>query len=259
MPAIAGGRPRDRDGADGERARGRMPRQPERHAGSDGKAAHSARPWLGRTRSTRRWRALRRSRPRSRRREVDGLTYREVVCVTTIHGGLAGNVVPDLFERTSTTATRPHRARRPRRRCARCCPVRRRGRRRRAARPRARRHPLVERLAARLARAPPEAGVDGRRGVRRERRGRRQLRPGRPGVRSPGRRAGRRRERCSAPTRCCARSCGRSRRRRTQGAVVHLHRGPGRRTYPFVEIDAEGARSWTGVEVIDLSSATRAR
>jgi succinyl-diaminopimelate desuccinylase len=61
-----------------------------------GRAAHSARPWLGDNAIHAAIEAL---APLAdlpiRDVEVDGLVFREVVSVTTIHGGIAGNVVPD--------------------------------------------------------------------------------------------------------------------------------------------------------------------
>ncbi len=64
-----------------------------------GRAAHSARPWLGDNAihaAVRALAAVAASAPRDV--DVGGLTYREVVSVTTIKGGLAPNVVPDLVE-----------------------------------------------------------------------------------------------------------------------------------------------------------------
>jgi succinyl-diaminopimelate desuccinylase len=61
-----------------------------------GRAAHSARPWLGRNAIHRLADAigpLTRLEPRDV--EIDGLVYREVASVTMIEGGIAGNVVPD--------------------------------------------------------------------------------------------------------------------------------------------------------------------
>jgi succinyl-diaminopimelate desuccinylase len=61
-----------------------------------GRTAHSARPWLGENAIHAAVRALApvaASAPRDV--TIDGLTYREVVSVTTIEGGLAANVVPD--------------------------------------------------------------------------------------------------------------------------------------------------------------------
>ncbi len=64
-----------------------------------GRAAHSARPWLGDNAIHAAIEAL---GPVAdlpiRDVEIDGLVFREAVSVTTIHGGLAGNVVPDRVE-----------------------------------------------------------------------------------------------------------------------------------------------------------------
>lgn len=64
-----------------------------------GEAAHTARPWLGRNAIHAAIEAL---GPLSdlppRDVEIDGLIYREVVSVTSIEGGIAGNVVPDRAE-----------------------------------------------------------------------------------------------------------------------------------------------------------------
>jgi succinyl-diaminopimelate desuccinylase len=61
-----------------------------------GRAAHSARPWLGDNAIHAAIEAL---APLAdlpiRDVEIDGLVFREVVSVTTIEGGIAGNVVPD--------------------------------------------------------------------------------------------------------------------------------------------------------------------
>jgi succinyl-diaminopimelate desuccinylase len=61
-----------------------------------GRAAHSARPWLGDNAIHAAIEAL---APLAdlpvRDVDVDGLVFREVVSVTTIEGGIAGNVVPD--------------------------------------------------------------------------------------------------------------------------------------------------------------------
>lgn len=63
----------------------------------DGLAAHSARPWLGKNAIHEAVRGLQRiaSAP-IRDVELEGLTFREVVSVTTISGGVANNVIPDL-------------------------------------------------------------------------------------------------------------------------------------------------------------------
>jgi succinyl-diaminopimelate desuccinylase len=66
-----------------------------------GRTAHSARPWLGENAIHAAVRALSQvaaSAPRDV--TIDGLTYREVVSVTTIEGGLAANVVPDRVRAT---------------------------------------------------------------------------------------------------------------------------------------------------------------
>jgi succinyl-diaminopimelate desuccinylase len=64
-----------------------------------GEAAHTARPWLGRNAIHAAVEAL---GPLSdlppRDVDIDGLIYREVVSVTSIEGGIAGNVVPDRVE-----------------------------------------------------------------------------------------------------------------------------------------------------------------
>jgi succinyl-diaminopimelate desuccinylase len=64
-----------------------------------GRAAHSARPWLGDNAIHAAVEAL---APIAdlpiRDVDVDGLVFREVVSVTTIAGGVAGNVVPDRVE-----------------------------------------------------------------------------------------------------------------------------------------------------------------
>jgi succinyl-diaminopimelate desuccinylase len=61
-----------------------------------GRAAHSARPWLGENAIHASLAALAPIAARPVRDvEIDGLTYREVVSVTRIDGGIAGNVVPD--------------------------------------------------------------------------------------------------------------------------------------------------------------------
>jgi succinyl-diaminopimelate desuccinylase len=64
-----------------------------------GRAAHSARPWLGENAIHAAVRALSTVAAQEPHDvDVGGLTYREVVSVTMIHGGLAANVVPDLVE-----------------------------------------------------------------------------------------------------------------------------------------------------------------
>ena len=64
-----------------------------------GRSAHSARPWLGENAIAAAVRALApvvELEPRDV--DVDGLRFREVLTVTTIQGGIATNVVPDLVE-----------------------------------------------------------------------------------------------------------------------------------------------------------------
>jgi succinyl-diaminopimelate desuccinylase len=64
-----------------------------------GAAAHSARPWLGRNaihEAVRAFAGIAAGAPVDV--TVDGLTYREVIGVTTIEGGVAGNVVPDRVD-----------------------------------------------------------------------------------------------------------------------------------------------------------------
>ena len=155
------------------RARARMPRQPERHGGRSRARRRTppGRGWAG-TRSTPR-------SPRSRRSptcpirdvEVDGLTYREVASVTAIEGGVATNVVPDRatahvnfrYAPTHTPAEAERRLREllghPERDG--------RDRGQRPARPGARREPAGGAAPdRRRSRRRPEASVDARRGVR---------------------------------------------------------------------------------------------
>jgi succinyl-diaminopimelate desuccinylase len=62
----------------------------------EGVAAHSARPWLGRNAIHEAVRALRRTVEAEPNDVVlEGLTFREVLNVTEIHGGVANNVIPD--------------------------------------------------------------------------------------------------------------------------------------------------------------------
>lgn len=62
----------------------------------DGVAVHSARPWLGRNAIHEAVRGLQRLvETPVVEVELEGLTFREVVSVTTITGGIANNVVPD--------------------------------------------------------------------------------------------------------------------------------------------------------------------
>ncbi|MEP6759247.1 MAG: succinyl-diaminopimelate desuccinylase [Actinomycetota bacterium] len=64
-----------------------------------GRAAHSARPWHGDNAIHAAIEALAPVADHPIRDvEIDGLVFREVVSVTTIAGGIAGNVVPDLVE-----------------------------------------------------------------------------------------------------------------------------------------------------------------
>ena len=66
-----------------------------------GRTAHSARPWLGENAIHGAVRALQgvaATAPHDV--SIGGLTFREVVSVTTIEGGLAANVVPDLVRAT---------------------------------------------------------------------------------------------------------------------------------------------------------------
>ncbi len=64
-----------------------------------GSAAHTARPWLG---SNAIHAAIQALSPIAdlppRDVEIDGLVFREVISVTSIEGGIAGNVVPDRLE-----------------------------------------------------------------------------------------------------------------------------------------------------------------
>ena len=141
--------------------------------------------------------ARRRSRlPRRTTSTIDGLVFREVVNVTTIEGGLAGNVVPDRVGATVNFRYAPDaRARaRPRRGCGLIAstgaelevignappgPV-------------VVRNPLVERLAAcGRPRGRPKQAWTPVAEFATIGRGRRELRPGRPAVRSSGRRTGR--------------------------------------------------------------------
>jgi succinyl-diaminopimelate desuccinylase len=64
-----------------------------------GRAAHSARPWLGENAITKAgdWlAAMHRRQPRDV--VINGLVYQEVMSVTKVSGGVANNVVPSLFE-----------------------------------------------------------------------------------------------------------------------------------------------------------------
>jgi succinyl-diaminopimelate desuccinylase len=65
----------------------------------DGRAAHSARPWLGENAIHAAIEALAAIADLPARDvDVDGLRFREVVSITTIAGGVAANVVPDHVE-----------------------------------------------------------------------------------------------------------------------------------------------------------------
>ena len=75
-----------------------------------GRAAHSARPWLGHNAIHAAIEAL---APIAdlpiRDVEIDGLVFREVVSVTSIAGGIAGNVVPDHVEASVNFRYAPNR------------------------------------------------------------------------------------------------------------------------------------------------------
>ena len=63
-----------------------------------GTAAHSARPWLGENALTKAGEVLAELHAREpEEREIDGLTFREVMTATRAEGGVANNVVPDAF------------------------------------------------------------------------------------------------------------------------------------------------------------------
>ncbi len=63
----------------------------------EGVAAHSARPWLGRNAIHEAVRGLQKvAEAPVEEVMLEGLTFREVTSVTTISGGLANNVIPDL-------------------------------------------------------------------------------------------------------------------------------------------------------------------
>ncbi len=65
----------------------------------EGRRAHSARPWQGQNAIYRALPLLERLRDQPRREKVvEGLTYYEVMSVTTAHTSNAANVVPDRFE-----------------------------------------------------------------------------------------------------------------------------------------------------------------
>ena len=190
-----GDRPGDRDGAHRERDRGRLPREPQR-AGLGARPRGAQRASLaGRNAIHAAISALApiADLPPSDV-EIDGLIFREVVSVTSIEGGIAGNVVPDRVEATVNFRYAPTRT-----------PAEAEARLRELLAiddaeltvvanappgPVVVRNPLVERLRARgRSGGRAEAGVDPGGGVRDGRRGRRQLRTGRPAVRSSGRRA----------------------------------------------------------------------
>jgi succinyl-diaminopimelate desuccinylase len=76
-----------------------------------GRAAHSARPWHGENAIHGAVQAL---APIAALPvgdvDVDGLVFREVISVTTIAGGVASNVVPDVVEATVNVRYAPNRA-----------------------------------------------------------------------------------------------------------------------------------------------------
>ena len=173
-----------------------------------GRAGHSARPWLADNAIHRGGRG---HRTRSRRcggveHRFGGLTYTEVVSVTTIAGGIALNVVPDRAVRAGQLPlpARARRRTRPRRRCA--PRASRTGRSRspgRAVRPGARGEPAGRAAAGGgRRRGRGQAGVDAGRRVRPGRRRRGELRPRGSGARAPRRRAGRGRRARRVPSRC---------------------------------------------------------
>jgi succinyl-diaminopimelate desuccinylase len=77
---------------------------------TEGKSAHSARPWLGENAIDR---ALERLRPVAdvapRDVEIEGLRFVEVLSLTEIHGGIAANVIPDRVEATVSYRYAPDR------------------------------------------------------------------------------------------------------------------------------------------------------
>lgn len=76
-----------------------------------GRAAHSARPWLGANAVHGALEALAPIAAREPRDvTIDGLTFREVVSVTRIAGGLASNVVPDVATATVNLRYAPGRS-----------------------------------------------------------------------------------------------------------------------------------------------------
>ncbi len=217
----------------------------------EGRAAHSARPWLGVNAIELALEGLRgvlELEPNDV--EIDGLVFREVVSVTQIDDcGNASNVIPGRVEATLNYrfAPDPHAgggrgapggARRAR---ARDHPVLRR---------RARCAPLAARRAAargRRVRGRAEAGLDERRRLRRPRARRAQPRPRRDALRPHGRRAGRdRRARHEPSTRSSASSPG-SCTVQLSPLLAELEQ------YPFARLDdwrAEARRR--GLEVIDF-------
>ena len=78
----------------------------------EGKAAHSARPWLGENAVTKagNWLAGLHGRDPDPR-EVGGLTFYEVFSVTRAGGGVANNVIPASFELNLNYRFAPHRSR----------------------------------------------------------------------------------------------------------------------------------------------------
>ena len=77
----------------------------------EGVAAHSARPWTGRNaihEAVRGLAAVAELEPRDV--ELDGLTFREVLSVTRIEGGIADNVIPDRVSCTLSFRYAPDRA-----------------------------------------------------------------------------------------------------------------------------------------------------
>jgi succinyl-diaminopimelate desuccinylase len=76
----------------------------------EGRSSHSARPWLGDNAIDR---ALERLAPLAgypaREASIDGLTFVEVLSLTTIRGGIAANVIPDRVEATISFRYAPDR------------------------------------------------------------------------------------------------------------------------------------------------------
>lgn len=76
-----------------------------------GKAAHSARPWLGENAICRAMPVLAALASVPRRDvEIDGLRYRESVSLTRLHAGGARNVIPDLLEANVNVRFAPDRS-----------------------------------------------------------------------------------------------------------------------------------------------------